>query len=138
MAGSKTQAEKFNEIENLVKGTFTDNQKRAILYSLLLIAKSDGEFHEYERLNLDITAQFLNYNINDIKFLHYPSLGKETMYQDLSSLNSKQKDWYILSSIGMIHADFQYKEIEDAFAKYFFEKMGISEYYINKLMEQYQ
>lgn len=138
MANSKTQAEKFNEIENLVKGTFTDNQKRAILYSLLLIAKSDGEYHEYERLNLDITAQFLNYNINDIKFIHYPSLGKETMYQDLNSLNSKQKDWYILSSIGMIHADFQYKEIEDAFANYFFEKMGISEYYINKLMEQYQ
>lgn len=138
MANSKTQIEKCNEIENLVKDTFTDNQKRAILFSLLLIAKSDGEYHKYERLILDITAQFLNYNINDIKFLEYPSLGEETMYKHLNTLNSKQKDWYILSAFGMMSADFQYNETEDAFVNHFFNKMGISESYINKLVEQYQ
>ena len=138
MANSKNQTEKFNKIENLVKGTFTDDQKRAILYSLILIAKSDGEYHQNERITLDITAHFLNYNINDIKFMQYHSLGKEIMYQHLNSLNSNQKDWYILSVFGMITADFQYKEIEDAFANHFFEKMEISKDYIDRLVEQYQ
>ena len=138
MTNSKSPTEKFNEIENLVKDTFTNDQKRAILYSLLLIAKSDGEYHQNERLILDVTAQFLNYNLNDIKFLQYPSLGVETMYQELNTLNSKQKDWYILSTYGMINADFQYKQVEDNFANHFFEKMGISEEYINKLVQYYQ
>lgn len=138
MLNSNSQTEKFNQIENLVKGTFNNNQKRAILYSLLLIAKSDGEFHQYERLILDITAQFLDYNINDIEFLQYPSLGQDTMYKHLNSLNSKQKDWYILSAFGMITADLDYKEIEDAFANHFFGKMNISLDYVNKLIQQYQ
>jgi hypothetical protein len=138
MTNSKSLTDKFNEIENLVKNTFTDDQKRAILYSLLLIAKSDGEYHQNEKLNLDITAQFLNYNLNDFKFLQYPSLGVETMYQELNALNSKQKDWYVLSTYGMINADFQYKQVEDNFANHFFEKMGISEEYINKLVQYYQ
>lgn len=136
MANYKTQSEKFNEIDNLVKDTFTDPQKRAILYSLLLIAKSDGEYHLNEHMNLSATAQFLNYI--DINSLQSPCLDLETMIHQLNTLNSNQKDWYILSTLGMIQADFEYKEIEDAYANHFYKQMGISEDYVNKLIQKYQ
>ncbi len=54
------------------------------------------------------------------------SLDRETLFNLLNSLDESQKDWYILTVVGMIHADGQVLEVEFQYMETFLSKMGIT------------
>jgi len=106
---------------------FTEKQKKAIMTSLLLIASSDGEYHRKEEMFFEQTANMLGYRLKRDYFDDFMTLDKRELYQLLDSLEESQKDWYIVTAFGMIHADGKPLEVEFKYLEVFFDKMGITE-----------
>jgi len=49
-----------------IKSRFTLDQKKAVMASLMRVADSDREFHEFEEQQVRLTAAMLNYGKNGI------------------------------------------------------------------------
>ncbi|HBG86121.1 MAG TPA: hypothetical protein DDW62_01075, partial [Marinilabiliaceae bacterium] len=107
--------EKQNEVRQHLGGfqdEFSDNQKKAVMCSLMLIANSDGEFHRKEEMFFEQTATMLGYRLSGDYIDDLLAMGKEKLFQLLKSLDESQKDWYIITAFGMLHADGQALEVE--------------------------
>ena len=102
---------------------FSEDQKNAILCSLFLIANSDGEFHQKESVFFDQTANLLGYRLGQNFLDDFFSLDKARLYQLLNSLDESQKDWYIITAFGMVHADGRTLEREFQYLEVFFDQM---------------
>lgn len=105
---------------------FTENQKKAIMCSLFLIANSDGEFHHKEQQFFEQTAMLLGYTLTSDILDEFLSMERTQLFQLLGSLKEDQKDWYIITAYGMVHADGQTLEVEFQYLDVFFTKMGIT------------
>jgi len=122
----KTVREHFGGFQD----NFSDQQKKAIMLSLFLIANSDGEYHYKEHQFFTQAATILGYRLkssDDAQLEEFMSFDRETLMKTLSTLDEGQKDWYILTVFGMIHADKVPLEIEFQYASSFFDSMGITE-----------
>jgi uncharacterized tellurite resistance protein B-like protein len=124
-----------NEKEKVVRehlGGFQDGfspkQKKAILCSLFLIANSDQEFHLKEQQFFEETALLLGYRLTEGMIDDFMTLGGRTeLFNLLNSLDEGQKDWYIITSLGMMHADGKPLDIELKHLMAFYDHMGITE-----------
>lgn len=124
-----------NEKEKVVRehlGGFQDGfnlkQKKAVLLSLFLIANSDQEFHIKEKQFFEETALLLGYRLTENMVDEFMSLGdREELFRLLNSMDEGQKDWYIITSLGMMHADGKPLDIELKHLMTFFDHMGITE-----------
>lgn len=109
---------------------FNQQQKKAVMCSLLIIANSDGEFHNTENQFFEQTATLLGYRLSSdlgTTMDEFMTMDRESIFKNLNSLGESQKDWYIITAFGMVHADGKALEEEFQHLLVFFEKMGISE-----------
>jgi len=109
---------------------FSEQQKKAIMLSLFLIANSDEEYHQKEYQFFMKAATLLGYRIKSNfgdQVDEFAKMSRQDLFGSLSSLDESQKDWYILTVFGMIHADEVPLEIEFQYASSFFDSMGITE-----------
>lgn len=117
---------------------FSKDQKKAVLGSLFLIAASDDEMHNKEEQFLEQTSMILDYPITR-KFLdEVMGLGREGLINALISLNDSQKDWYITTAIGMVHADGKVLEEELQYLDVFFGSMEITKERAEAVMRKSQ
>jgi len=108
---------------------FTLRQKKAIIGSLIVIAMADGDYDRSEARCLEETAMMLDYPLDDdinIAVLELMDMDREEVLATLNSLTSSQKDWYIITAMGMIHADGKTLAEELMTAAAYFENMGIT------------
>jgi len=105
---------------------FTENQKKAILISLIIIAGSDGEYHRNEEKFLFQIATVLGYPLKRNYLKDFLSYDKDELLLLLNSLGENQKDWYIVTAFGMMHADGISLELEFKYLDFIFSKMGIT------------
>ncbi|RAJ13209.1 tellurite resistance TerB family protein [Olleya aquimaris] len=120
------QLDNAEKLDSYVVNTLTENQKRGILFGLILLAQADGEVHNNETHFLNQTANLLDYDIYDSAFEHFQSLGADKLFETLTTLDSKQKDWFIFTAFGMINADFKTTTEENQIIRVIFENMGIT------------
>ena len=109
---------------------FNQQQKKAVMCSLFIIANSDGEFHNMENQFFEQTAALLGYRLSsdlDTTIDEFMTMDRESLFRNLNSLGESQKDWYIVSSWGMVHADGKAIKEEFQHLLVFFDEMGISE-----------
>ena len=121
--------EKSNDVNDHLSSfhcQFSENQKKAIMCSLHLIAQSDDEYHPNEQEYFKQTSVLLDYPISVDSIINFMRLEPEETKEILNSLNDNQKDWYILTAFGMLNADGQALEKEYQYLEYFFEAMGIT------------
>lgn len=118
---------------------FNIQQKKAIIRSLFIIAISDGEYHRKEHRYLEQIATILGYGLNnDIKKAidEFSTMDRDALLRNLINLDETQKDWYIVTVYGMIHADEKTYKEEFQYAFIFFEKMSISEQRIEEVIKK--
>ncbi len=118
------------------KDSFTDEQKKAILFSLFDIANSDDEFHAKEIEFFDQIGNLLNYPTGESILDEYLEADKEKVFDSLNDFSDSQKDWYIVIVYGMVHADGKVLDEELADAERFLEGMGISKERINDAIQK--
>ena len=116
--------------------SFTDEQKKAILFSLFDIANSDDEFHAKEIEFFDQIGKLLNYPTGESILDEYLEADKEKVFESLNDFSESQKDWYIVIVYGMIHADGKVLDEELADAERFLIGMGISKERINETIKK--
>ena len=118
------------------KDSFTDEQKKAILFSLFDIANSDDEFHAKEIEFFDQIGNLLNYPTGESMLDEYLEADKAIVFESLNDFSDSQKDWYIVIVYGMVHADGKVLDEELADAGRFLEGMGISKERINDTIQK--
>jgi|SRR5690606_5267576 len=106
---------------------FTKEQKAAILGSLVILAKSDGQVHPKEMQNIEQTGRLLGIELDDPVFARVASGGKNEITRILNTLDRSQKEWYIITLHSMVAADGKVEEIEISYALGFADDIGISE-----------
>jgi len=121
-----TQLDTAEKLDNYVVNTLSENQKRGILFGLIILAQADGEVHDNETYFLNKTALLLDYDIYDNAFERFQSLGTDNLFESLSSLDAKQKDWFVFTAFGMINADFKTTTKENQIINVIFENMGLT------------
>lgn len=109
------------------QNNFSSNQKKAIMCSLFLIANADKEFHNKEAVFFEQTAKLLGYKLTSNFLEEFLSFNKVELLQLLDSLDESQKDWYIVTAFGMVHADGRALEKEYQYFEVFLENMNITE-----------
>lgn len=111
------------------KDSFSDEQKKAVICSLFLIANIDGEYHQKEKDFFEETADVLGYTLKedtDKQVREFLSISREELFEMLKSLSKEQKDWFVATVLSMIHADGEALDKEVHYADEFFEKMGVT------------
>lgn len=107
---------------------FTARQKKAILCSLFLLANADKEFHTKEQQFFEETALLLGYRLTENMIDDFMSLGgRSELFNILNSLDESQKDWYIITSFGMMHADNKLLDVEMNYLMTYYDHLGITE-----------
>lgn len=117
---------------------FTKNQKKAILNSLLLIACSDGDYHQKEVQFFEQAATLLGFRLTQDYAEELMSFSRDNLFQLLNSLSESQKDWYIVTVFGMMYADGEALEIESQYLDALFDNMGITEERFEKVLSKTQ
>lgn len=118
------------------KGSFTDEQKKAILVSLFVIANSDKEFHIKEVEFLQQTADLLEYQFSDNINEEFSGINRGEVFKQLKDFSEDQKEWYLVTVAGMISEDKEISDIELDDALRYLLSMGISNEKINKTLDK--
>ncbi|MCZ6899520.1 MAG: TerB family tellurite resistance protein, partial [Bacteroidetes bacterium] len=85
---------KSDEIKNHLNDfmvSFTDEQKKAILVSLYVIANSDKEFHTKEVEFFQQTADILDYPITSNMKDEFSEINREEVFEQLKNISENQK-----------------------------------------------
>lgn len=132
---------KSDEIKNHLNDfmvSFTDEQKKAILVSLYVIANSDKEFHTKEVEFFQQTADILDYPITGNMKDEFSEINREEVFEQLKNISENQKKWYLTTVIAMIHADGKVMEEELVDAEHYLSKMGITKEKITQILKTIQ
>ena len=108
------------------KDQFSEKQKQIIIKSLYTIAQRDGDYHEKEDQFFRETADLLGYQLHE-DFDDLLQIDEGEQIAVLNSLNEEQKDWFVVTVVGMVHVDGSAIDEELRYAKELFNKMGITE-----------
>ncbi|MBL4656610.1 MAG: TerB family tellurite resistance protein [Flavobacteriales bacterium] len=120
------------EIEDLLEGiqaSFSEDQKKAILASLMRVSDADGDFHLLEEQLLRLIAGILDYDLrgsrDEIKADLFDIDAGEVL-SSLGSFEEEQKDWYIFTLAALMEADNKVLNEEVEYAKIFLDHMQIT------------
>ena len=98
----------FNDHLSGFQSMFTIKQKKAVLIALWTVANADGEIHIKEEIFLKETSLLLGINYNTIwDDLFNSNHTPEQYNKELENLSKSQKDWLVVTLMGVIHADGQ-------------------------------
>lgn len=106
---------------------YTKEQKAAIIGSLAILAKSDGQIHPKEMQNIEQMGKLLGIEFDDPVFARVASGGKNEITRILNTLDKNQKEWYIITLHSIVAADGKVEDIEIGYALGFADAIGISE-----------
>jgi len=132
---------KSDEIKNHLndfRESFTEEQKKALLVSLYVIANSDKEFHTKEVEFFQQTADILDYPITGNMKDEFSEINRDEVFEQLKNISENQKKWYLTTVIGMIHADGKVMEEELVDAEQYLSKMGITKEKITQILKTIQ
>jgi len=132
---------KSDEIKNHLNDfmeSFTDEQKKAILVSLYVIANSDEDFHTKEVEFFQQTADILDYPITGNLKDEFSEINRDEVFEQLKDISEDQKEWYLTTVIGMIHADGKVIEEELDDAEQYLSRMGITKERITQSLKTMQ
>ena len=118
--------------------SFTDEQKKAILVSIYVIANSDEDFHTKEVEFFQQTADILDYPITGNLKDEFSEINRDEVFEQLKNISENQKEWYLTTVIGMIHADGKVIEEELDDAEQYLSKMGITKERITQSLKTIQ
>lgn len=143
------EKERLTKINNLTEGfqeTFTESQKKAILGSMFLMIIADKSLGVNKVKSLKTTADLLGFNLKSgtldcIGNQLFDNVNdfyrtEHTLNVDLKSLSPSQKDWYILTIVGLMNADRMITESEFSNMIIMFNKIGISENRVVDVVEK--
>ena len=105
----------------------------------MLIANADNDYHRKEQIYLEETALILGYTLKDNlddQLDEFMSLDRNQLFLTLNGLTETQKDWYIVTVFGMVHADGVALETEFQYAFAFFDRMNITVERCENVMEK--
>ena len=134
----KKKKEPMGEQLNDFQDGFTKEQKAAIIGSLIIISKADGQIHPNKIHYIEYTAKLLGIEFGDPIFPMSVSKGKDYMISILNTLDSSKKEWYVATVHGMVLADGEVESIEVSFALGICEDIGISEEKYVEIIEKGQ
>jgi len=97
---NKALNENFDELYG-----FTEDQKTAILVTLYEVANSDDEFHPKETAYHKRIGDYLGLDYSTRELKNFLRKDKERLYHLLDHMNDSQKDWYVITVLGMIYSD---------------------------------
>ena len=116
------------------KYAFSIDQKHAILLSLFEIANSDEEFHEKETAYFKNISEFIGMRLSNRDLKRMLSQERESLYKLLDEMTDSQKDWYVITALGMVYADGELIEDEFNHVKSFLLELGFTEARIRQNM----
>ncbi len=110
----------------------------AIIVSLYIIANSDEEFHTKEVEFLQQTADLLGYQISSKIDQEFSGINRGKVFEQLKEFSDKQKEWYLVTVTGMIHADGKVLDSELDDALRYLLSMGISKEKMIKSIKKFK
>jgi uncharacterized tellurite resistance protein B-like protein len=85
---------------------FTKDQKAAILSSLMILAKADGNVNNKETKQIESMFQMLDIEMDDPAFRKfYTAGGKEEIERILNTLSESNKEWFVMALHEMMTID---------------------------------
>jgi uncharacterized tellurite resistance protein B-like protein len=105
---------------------FTESQKETILRCLLEVANVDREFHEEEKIFLQDVARQMDYPLTDERIVDIMTIEINKVFELMGSLGMNQKDWFVVTLFGMIHADGTDLDTEYQMMEVYFDMIGFS------------
>ena len=115
---------------------FSTEQKKAILLSLFEIANSDQEFHKKETKYFQNIADFMGMRLRNGVLKRMLSREKDSLYKLLDKMSDSQKDWFVITALGMVYADGELIEEEFNHVKSFLLNLGFSEARVRQNMSK--
>lgn len=138
----KRKKEKFlREHLSGFQDSFSENEKKAMMYGLMMIATADRNLHEKELEYFEETSMMLGYKINsnlDDTLANLMTMNSDVVFNTLNKLHGSNRDWFIITVFGMIHADGVRLETEYQMAVVIFDKMEISEEYCFNVLKKHK
>jgi hypothetical protein len=116
--------------------SFTDIEKKAILISLYDIANSDDEFHKSEVRFFQEISILLGFSARDNTIYRYLEMDRDYIFKSLNNLKDRQKEWYIVTVIAMMHSDGKIKKEELEYIQVYLDKVGISKEIYSKSIDK--
>jgi len=121
--------EQFNDLYG-----FDEDQKTAILVTLFEVANSDDEFHPKETEYHKKIGSYLGMDYSNRKLKEFLRNDKDRLYQLLNNMNESQKDWYVITILGMVYSDGSVIKEELEHVINFLKAIGFSEDQIRRNM----
>lgn len=128
----KKHLSKFNSV-------LEEKQKKAIIGSLFYLANGDREYHNKEHEFIKQASDLLGYNLSDSEHLiaeELMGMGKKTIFEELNTLTQEQKDWYVITALGMIHSDGKALDEEFKMLKDFLTQIYINHEHFEEVIRQ--
>ena len=117
----------FDQHKEAFHNRFTNDQRKAIMISLLIVANSDDEFHHKEEDYYSKIAETLGYPLEENFVDEFFEMDRRQVFEVLNDLDDDQKEWYMLTLFSMIHVDGKPLDVEFEFARPYLLKMGIDQ-----------
>lgn len=106
---------------------FTETQRKAAIYGLYQIARSDFEFDDTEIDFLKKIGESLGEVFDHMSISNLIVENASSQINSLKTFNKKQKEWFVVASYSMINSDNKLFDEEFNVANGLFKAMGISQ-----------
>ena len=106
---------------------FKEEQKAAIIGTLIAVAQCDGQVHPKEEDALNQTAEIMGFDATSPYMAKMHQGGFGYMLSILKGFDKSQKEWFILTMHSLMHADGHVAEKEVTYCLGIAEQIGISQ-----------
>lgn len=101
---AKLKAEPIPELSEF-KNSYTEEQKAAMMYSLMLIVASEGDYDTKKFNFLNSQASLLGFDLEGKSMAIYQHNKADYAYNILKTMNDSQKEWFSITLGTMISLD---------------------------------
>jgi len=113
----------------------TLSQKKAMVYAFYQIAKSDNELAEDEITFLQKIGDKLGETFGHLSISQLIVTNTTEHIKHLKSLNSNQKNWFVINALAVINADKRLYDEEFSVANGFFAIIGYTPEKVNLMID---
>lgn len=106
--------------------SFSDQQKGAMLYSLMLLVSSEGDYDNNKFAFVDKQAGILKFDLEGESMAVYEQKNADYAYGILKTLNNSQKEWFSIALASIITLNGRTTENERSLANRILTESNIS------------